>query len=167
MPANQIPSITDPHIILDVVCSSETFTVFINFQNLKKKNLHQSPVAWWSVSVSRSIMFDCSPRVSSVHGTLQARILEGVAILFSRGSSRPRDWTQVSRMAGILFSIWATREALDDENWYYFISSWEIQVRVKLNILTPSMWYFNFPLALRLALLSVFPTQWIFASTTT
>ena len=39
---------------------------------------------------------DCSPPGSSVHGILQARILEWVAISFSRGSSRPRDWTCVS-----------------------------------------------------------------------
>ena len=39
---------------------------------------------------------DCSPPGSSVHGILQATILEWVAIPFSRGSSQPRDWTQVS-----------------------------------------------------------------------
>ena len=39
---------------------------------------------------------DCSPPDSSVHGILQARILEWVAISFSRGSSQPRDWTRVS-----------------------------------------------------------------------
>ena len=44
-------------------------------------------------------------------GILQARILEWVAISFSRGSSRPRDWTQVSRLAGRRFNLWATREA--------------------------------------------------------
>ena len=38
---------------------------------------------------------DCSLPGSSVHGILQARILEWVAIAFSRGSSQPRDWTQV------------------------------------------------------------------------
>ena len=54
---------------------------------------------------------DCSPPSSSVHGILQARILEGVAISFSRGSSQPRDWTQVSCIAGRFFTIWATREA--------------------------------------------------------
>ena len=43
---------------------------------------------------------------SSVHGILQA-----VVISFSRGSSWPRDWTQVSCIAGRLFTIWATREA--------------------------------------------------------
>ena len=54
---------------------------------------------------------DCSPPSSSVHGILQARVLEWVAISFSRGSSRPRDWTQVSRIAGRCFNLWATREA--------------------------------------------------------
>ena len=42
---------------------------------------------------------DCGPPGSSVHGILQARILEWGAISFSRGSSRPRDQTQVSRIA--------------------------------------------------------------------
>ena len=53
---------------------------------------------------------DCSPPGSSVHGIFQARILEWVAISFSRGSSWPRDRTQVSRIAGSS-NIWATREA--------------------------------------------------------
>ena len=44
---------------------------------------------------------------SSVHGTLQARILEWVAIPFSRGSSQPRDQTQDSHLAGRFFTIWA------------------------------------------------------------
>ena len=47
----------------------------------------------------------------AVHGILQARILEWVAIPFSRGSSQPRDQTQVSRTAGKFFTSWATREA--------------------------------------------------------
>ena len=54
---------------------------------------------------------ECSPPGSSVHGILQARILEWVAISFSRGSSQPRDQTQVSRTAGRRFNLWATREA--------------------------------------------------------
>ena len=45
---------------------------------------------------------------SSVHGIFQARILEWVAISFSRGSSQPRDWTQVSLIAGRCFNLWAT-----------------------------------------------------------
>ena len=43
---------------------------------------------------------DCSPPGSSVHGIFQARILEWVAISFSRGSSRPRNWTRVSCITG-------------------------------------------------------------------
>ena len=45
------------------------------------------------------------------HGILQARILEWVAFPFSRGSSQPRDQTQVSRIAGRFFTSWASREA--------------------------------------------------------
>ena len=46
-----------------------------------------------------------------VHGILQAKILEWVAFPFSRGSSQPRSWTQVSLSAGGFFTSWATREA--------------------------------------------------------
>ena len=50
--------------------------------------------------------------VYSVHGILQAIILEWVAVPFSRGSSKPRDWTQVSCIAGRFFTSWTMREAL-------------------------------------------------------
>ena len=53
---------------------------------------------------------DHSPISSPVLGILQARILEWVAIPFSRGSSWPRDWTQVSCIAGRFFTTWPTRE---------------------------------------------------------
>ena len=48
---------------------------------------------------------------SSVRGILHARLQEWVAIPFFSRSSRPRDWTQVSHVAGRFFTIWATREA--------------------------------------------------------
>ena len=54
---------------------------------------------------------DCSLPSSSVHGTPQARILEWVATPYYRGSSRPRDRTWVSCIAGRFFTLWATREA--------------------------------------------------------
>ena len=54
---------------------------------------------------------DRSPPRSSVHGVLQARILEWVAISFSRGSFQLRDGTQVSCIAGRFSTIWAMREA--------------------------------------------------------
>ena len=51
-------------------------------------------------------------QIDSVHGILQARILEWFAIPFSRGSSWPRNQTQAFCIAGRFFTIWATREAL-------------------------------------------------------
>ena len=54
---------------------------------------------------------DCSPTGTSVHGILEARILEWMAIPFSRWSSWLREWTSVSCIAGGFFTIWATREA--------------------------------------------------------
>ena len=70
-----------------------------------------------SVLVAQSCLtlshpMDCSPPGSSVHGILQARILEWVAISFPKGSSWPRGQTQVSQTGGSFFTIWATREAL-------------------------------------------------------
>ena len=58
-----------------------------------------------------SVIMDCSLPGSTVHGISQARVLEWVAIPFSRGSSWLRDPTQVSCMAGRFFTFWATREA--------------------------------------------------------
>ena len=54
---------------------------------------------------------DHSSPGSSPRGILQATVLEWVAIPFSMGSSRPRDWSQVSHIASGFFTIWATREA--------------------------------------------------------
>ena len=63
------------------------------------------------VKVAQSCPTLCDPMDYTVHGILQVRILEWVAFPFSRGSSQPRDWTQVSRLAGRFFTSWATREA--------------------------------------------------------
>ena len=51
------------------------------------------------------------PQDYTVHGILQARILEQVAFLFSRGFFQTRDWTQVSQISSWFFTSWATREA--------------------------------------------------------
>ena len=66
---------------------------------------------------------DCSPPGSSVHGILQARILEWVAISFSRGSSQTTDGTRVSWIAGRFFIVWASRGAY----YYWFIMKATIQ----------------------------------------
>ena len=55
---------------------------------------------------------DFGPACPSVHGISQARIVEWVAISFSRGSSWPRDQTRVTYIAGRFFYCWATKEAL-------------------------------------------------------
>ena len=77
-----------------------------------------TPELFFPVKVSCSVVFyslrdsmACSPPGSSVHGILQARILERVAMPFFRGSSRPEDWTWVFHIAGRFLTIWATREA--------------------------------------------------------
>ena len=90
--------------------------------------------AWWwwfsheVVSNYSWDLRDCSLPGSSVHGIPQARILEWASISFSRGSSQPRNQTQVSCTAGRLFTNWATREApseseshsvLSDSFWYH------------------------------------------------
>ena len=65
--------------------------------------------------VAQSCLTFCNPMVcslagSSVFGILQARILEWVAVPFSRGSSWPKDWTWVSCIAGGFFTVWVTKE---------------------------------------------------------
>ena len=62
------------------------------------------------VKVTQSCLTLWNPKDYTVHGILQARILAWVAIPFSRGSSQPRDRTQVSCIAGGFFTSWATRE---------------------------------------------------------
>ena len=68
-------------------------------------------VKWSEVKVTQSCPTLCNPVDYTVHGILQAWILEWVAFPFSRGSSQPRDWTQVSHIADRFFTSWATREA--------------------------------------------------------
>ena len=52
------------------------------------------------VKVAQSCLTLCNPMDYTVHGILQARILEWVTFLFSRGSFQPRNRTQVSHIAG-------------------------------------------------------------------
>ena len=72
-------------------------------------------VSEWVSEVARLCPTLCDPMdwslpASSIHGIFQARVLEWVAISFSRRSSRPRDWTWVSHIVGRRFTIWANRE---------------------------------------------------------
>ena len=77
--------------------------------------LWTSEVKWSEVAQSCPTLcdlMDCSPPGSSIHGILQARVLEWGATSFSRGSSWPRDRTQVSHIAGRCFNLWATWEGM-------------------------------------------------------
>ena len=92
--------------------ASPLFSILISvnfsfWQHLKSENVSRSVI-----SNSYCDPMDCSPPGSSVHGILQARILEWAYISFSRGSSWPKDWTQLSCLASKFFTIWVTGEAL-------------------------------------------------------
>ena len=79
-----------------------------------KTYFHTKTSTWMTkskVKLTQSCPTLCDPVEYTVHGFLQARILEWVAFPFYRGSSQPRDRTQVSHVAGGLFISWATREA--------------------------------------------------------
>ena len=77
----------------------------------------------------------CDPVDYTVHGILQARILEWVAFPFSRGSSKPRDQTQVSCIAGGFFTSWATREGLEYGNYDPKSLTLQLSQKIHVNIL--------------------------------
>ena len=100
---------------------SKLFYMWCHTVQLSSLNINEIPsgfltlcwIPWkWKWECSRALCpalcdpVDGSPPGSSIHGILQARILEWVAISFSRGSSWPRDRTQVSRIAGRCFNLW-------------------------------------------------------------
>ena len=88
-------------------------------ENLNNRQQHKEYTAKYGMKRKRKLVaqscltlcdpMNYSPSGTSVHGILQARILEWVAIPFSKGSSQPRDQTPVSCMAETFFTSWATR----------------------------------------------------------
>ena len=119
--------LTSKHVSWDCQCSVEkkTMTMLENycfkdslgvrytqriilFHLLEKRNESVSLVVQSCLTLCNYM--DCSPPGTSVHGILQAKILQWVPISYSRGSSRTRDWTQVSYIAGRFVTVWATRE---------------------------------------------------------
>ena len=81
---------------------------------LKKKGSEEFTTYCKAVShsVVSNSLHPCGLPGASLHGFLQAKILEWVAIPFSRGSFSPRDWTRVSCIAGRFFTVWASRKTL-------------------------------------------------------
>ena len=118
---------------------------------------------------------DCSPPGFSVHGILQARILEWVAVPFFRESSCPKDRIQASRIAGEFFTIWATREALpyplDNPVIYQvascsFSSTWSSQLTTELqkpdSVVLRASFVFNWRIiALQCCVCFCHTTTWI------
>ena len=88
--------------------------MIVSVKNNSKYLFHRGSEKWkWrSFSLIQSCPTLWDPMDHTVHGILQARILEWVAFPFSRGSSQPTDGTQVSCIAGGFFTSWATMEAL-------------------------------------------------------
>ena len=85
--------------------------LLMNHRSVLSENVHARYVLVSQLCPTLCDPMDCSLPGSSVHGILQARILEWVAIPSPRKSSLPRDQTWVSCIAGRFFTIWATREA--------------------------------------------------------
>ena len=105
--------------------------VFYESVRIKIFNLMFSSVQYSSVAQSCPTLCnptDCSPPGPSVQGILQARILEWVAMPSSRGSSQPRDPTQVSYIAGGFFIIWVTRGALHPFSKSHLIMTYDLIV---------------------------------------
>ena len=82
------------------------------------------------VKVAQSCLTLCNPMEYTVHGILQARILEWVALPFSRGSSQPRDQTQVSHISGVFLTSWAIRE----DHTYIYVYVWWFYIYIYIHI---------------------------------
>ena len=93
------------------------------------------------VKIAQSCLTLWDPMDCIVHEILQARILEWVAFPFSRGSSQPSDWTQVSHTAGRFFTSWVTRKAVHpskigskvQNSWVIFLMSQILALFPKLH----------------------------------
>ena len=117
-------------------CWTSRMEMQLAFLQRKNKNLAHLPFKYERVKVlvaqscpTLCYHMDCNPPGSSVHGISQARILEWVAIPFSRGSSWVRDQTWVSRIVGRFFRIWNHQERVIKSKAIYF------------HLLCPSTWF--------------------------
>ena len=86
--------------------------------NLSTKRRNTAVWIKGNVKVAQLCLTLWDPMDYIVHGILQARIMEWVAFPFSRWSSQPRDWTQVSCIAGRFFTSWATGWTLLSTAWF-------------------------------------------------
>ena len=104
---------------LSSCCNSHTWwdtahislTLWVDTGLVVKKSFNYILWRILKVKVTQACLTLCDPMDYTVHGILQARILEWVAVPFSKGSSQPRNRTGVSCIVGGFFTNWAMREA--------------------------------------------------------
>ena len=90
------------------ICKSDSLCFLPETYTTLKINYVKMKVAQWCLTLWPR---ELRPPGSSIHGILQARILEWIASPFPRGPSQPRDQTQISWLAGGSFTVWAIRES--------------------------------------------------------
>ena len=131
------------YIFLELFSYSSTLSPQINWYSpvqVQNAAIIQLIFLWSEVAQSCLILcdpMDCSLPGSSIHGIFQAVVLEWIAISFSRGSSQPRDRTQVSRIIDRCFTVWATREVQ-----YFFSGGIYI---LKWNTERTTKWFLGLP----------------------
>ena len=101
--------------------SGLTYITVVKWYFISKLFYNFTLVRDW-VKVAQLCLTLCDPMNYIVHGILQARKLECVAILYSSGPSQPSDPTQISHIAGRFFTGWAIREDSEIEHYLYFSS---------------------------------------------
>ena len=139
---NSISSVTKPSVLQRPVIQRKQLTMSNSPKWLSLDlNVFSTQRWWWFSQLSHVRPMDCSLPGTSVHGIFQARILEWVAISFSRASSRLRGRTPVSCTAGRFFTIWAPREALVVSKYLYprVLWMWEL-VSESHWVVSDSLW---------------------------
>ena len=105
-------AIREVPILCDHSSKPEFFPLLLRHDGIQISTESVSKKLWkMKVKVTQLCPTLCDPIDFTVHGILQARILEWVAFSFSRRSSQPRDWNQISRIAGGFVTSWTTKEA--------------------------------------------------------
>ena len=108
------------------------------FKNVSVKLVMKAFYLLCCVELSRSVVSDSATPWTAAHqaplpmGILQARILEWIGMPSSRGSSQPRDGTQVSHIASGFFTVWDTREV--QEYWSEVVILTDLRENVTIGL---------------------------------
>ena len=130
-PIINIPTVPQSSSYCGISHYKSTLEISRNFSSLILSSFFSHILRTWKWKLSHSVQLFATlwAVVCQTPPPLEARILEWVAIFFSRGSSQPRNWTKVSCIAGRFFTIWATREShvvkLLSRVWF-FVTPWTV-----------------------------------------